>query len=83
MVVLSTIVAATIYITRRNTARVYIYEVAFASSSLMQPFNIYSIAPRQLITPNVPLDQLQLHGSVLIAEQSDEAQDPLITLAEV
>ena len=49
----------------------------------MQPFNIYSITPRQLISPNLPLDQLQLHGSVLIVKQSDEAQDPLITLAEV
>lgn len=41
-----------------------IYEVAFASSSLTQPFNIYSIAPRILISPNLPLSQLQLHGSV-------------------
>ena len=60
-----------------------IYEVAFASSSLTQPFNIYSIAPRRLISPNLPLSQLQLHGSVLVVEETDEAQDPLVTLAEV
>ena len=52
---------------KASLARIFtqaIYEVAFASSSLMQPFNIYSIAPRQLIFPNLPLDQLQLHRSV-------------------
>ena len=74
------------YTYKVSLARIFtqaIYEVAFASSSLTQPFNIYSIAPRQLISPNLPLDQLQLHGSVLIVEESDEAQDPLVTLAEV
>ena len=60
-----------------------IYEVAFANSSLTQPFYIYSIAPWKLISPNVPLSELQLHGTVLVVEESDEAQDPLVTLAEV
>ena len=49
----------------------------------MQPFNIYSIIPRKVISPNVPLNQLQLHGSVLAVEESDEAQDPLVILVEV
>ena len=47
-----------------------IYEVVFANSSLTRPFNIHSIAPQRLIYPSLPLSQLQLHGSLLVVEET-------------
>ena len=53
-----------------------LYEVAFASGKLMGPYLIYTVMPRKVITPDVPLCQLQLHGNILVVEESDNSDAP-------
>ena len=53
-----------------------IYEVAFASGKLMGPYLIYTVMPRKIIAPDVPLCELQLNGSILAVEESDDSDAP-------
>ena len=53
-----------------------LYKVAFVSGKMMGPYMIYSVMPRKIITPNVPLCQLSLQGSTLVVEESDDSDAP-------
>ena len=45
----------------------------------MGPYLIYTILPRRVVSPDVPLSQLQLDGCALVVEENDtdEAPQPL------
>ena len=50
--------------------------MAFASGKLMDPYLIYTVMPRKIVTPDVPLCQLQLNGNILVVEESDDIDAP-------
>ena len=50
---------------------------------LTEPFRVYTILPRELILPSTPISQLHIQGSLLTVELCEDAEDPLVILAQV
>ena len=61
-----------------------LYKLVFAKTQIVSPYCLYTMSPRCLISPdNTVVSQLHLNGSVLVAEENEDAPDPLMLFEEV
>ena len=55
-----------------------LYKFPLANSDIQGPFNIFTVNPRILVPPDLPLNYVDITTScVLVVEQSSNAPDPL------
>ena len=58
--------------------------MVFAKTQIVSPYFLYTMSPRCLISPDsTVVSQLHLDGSVLVAEEKEDAPDPLMLFEEV
>lgn len=55
-----------------------LYEIAYAFGSMIKPFSIFTVLPRDRVSDRLLIRDISISSSLLVVEEDENAIDPLV-----